>query len=64
MCESLQEGLSNCVVVGNMAAVGGGGVYRGTLNDCLIRDNWSFRDVGGGALECTVVKCFLPNNLA
>ena len=38
-CESTNVILSNCVLIANSAVSAGGGVYSGTLNNCLISSN-------------------------
>jgi hypothetical protein len=64
-CESQSATLSNCVIVGNVAAIGGGGIYSGTLNNCSVAGNTSlFGDVGGGAFGSVLLNSALTDNLA
>lgn len=54
--------LSNCVVAGNAAGYGGGGVYGGgTLINCTISNNWAHL-YGGGAYGAVLVGCWLQGN--
>ena len=63
-CESPDAIVSNCVIIGNTAAVGGGGAYYGTLNNCCVRNNSSYVDVGGGTYGSVLVNSVLADNLA
>jgi len=63
-CESKSAIVSNCIIVGNVAAIGGGGAYSGTLNNCSVKENSSFGDVGGGAFGSTLIDSILADNLA
>ena len=64
-CESTSAALSNCIVVAN-SAVFGGGVYRGTLYNCLVTSNSISGDFygGGGAYQSTFYNCTLSGNSA
>ncbi|MEO7300687.1 MAG: immunoglobulin domain-containing protein [Verrucomicrobiota bacterium] len=59
-CESSTSVVSNCVLRSNYAAQGGGGVYQGTLLNCLFTNNIAGQ--GGGAYSCTLINCTLANN--
>jgi hypothetical protein len=61
-CESASTVLSNCVLTGNSAAYYGGGVSRGTLNNCTLISNSA--DAGGGASDSTLNNCALTGNSA
>jgi len=62
-CESTNARLINCVLTGNSADYGGGGVYSGSLDHCAITDNAS-RSFGGGAFLSTLDDCVLSGNTA
>jgi hypothetical protein len=61
-CESASAAVSNCVISGNSSGSGGGGAYRGTLDDCALTDNTAAS--GGGASGATLHNCTLTGNLA
>ena len=70
-CESLTTIVSNCVIVANAAngiytgGNGGGGAYRGTLNNCVLSWNWGGGgSQGGGAYGSTLNNCALTDNFA
>lgn len=53
----------NCVLAGNAAAKGGGGVYQAKLIKCTLSSN-STPGSGGGADSCNLTNCFLNANFA
>jgi hypothetical protein len=62
-CESSDSVVSNCVLVGNAAAIFGGGALYGTLNNCTLSANWASSQ-GGGAWSGTLNNCLLSGNSA
>src|SRR5262249_14216484 len=58
-CESVTAMLSNCVLTNNSPY---GGAYGGTLNNCTLRDNFSWGTYGGGARSSTLNNCILRGN--
>ena len=60
-CESSRAVATNCVLVGNTANFGGGGVADGMLLNCLIATN-SAPGEGGGADYVGLIGCTLSGN--
>lgn len=57
--------VSNCVVAGNVAFLGGGGAHGGTFHDCTLSGNQvahAFGEGGGGVLRGTLYRCTLSGN--
>ncbi len=54
--------VSNCVLTGN-SAIKGGGVFLGTLHNCVLTDNSADQE-GGGAYFGTLNNCTLAGNIA
>jgi hypothetical protein len=61
-CLSDNAFVSNCIVVNNQAA-GGGGVFSGTVENCILLNNHGFYE-GGGALASTLNNSVLTGNVA
>jgi hypothetical protein len=61
-CESSSATASNCVLIGNSAADGGGS-YQGTLSNCILTGNSASSD-GGGAAGSALNNCILASNSA
>ncbi len=65
-CESTSVLISNCFLIGNTAAQGGGGSYRGTLYNCVISGNSgsvsSPSGSGGGANAAVLNNCLVVCN--
>ena len=63
-CASGLAFLTNCAIVGNVAADGNGGGASGcTLYNCTLSGNGA-GGYGGGALGCTLYNCTLTGNTA
>jgi len=60
-CESSAT-LTNCIVTGNSANSGGGGVFQGTLYHCALTGNSAAS--GGGVSQGTLHNCTLTGNSA
>ena len=61
-CEDRTPIITNCLITGNSnAGFGGGGVYGGTINNCVIRNN-SGGSLGGGVCESTVNNSMISDN--
>jgi len=63
LCESTNATLSDCVLTGNSAIIGGGALY-GTLNDCVLAGNSAIPGWGGGAYASTLNNCTLASDSA
>jgi hypothetical protein len=61
-CLSDNAFLSNCIVVNNQAAEGGG-VFSGTVENCILLNNHGVYE-GGGALVSTLNNSVLTGNMA
>lgn len=61
-CESTNAFLVNCIIKGNGTPHEGGGIFSGTLSNCLVADNRA--SSGGGTARSTLINCIVSNNLA
>jgi hypothetical protein len=65
LCDSASCIASNCILVGNAAENGGGGAWRGTLNDCTLAGNSTLGfGFGGGAIASELSNCTISSNSA
>ena len=53
--------VTNCIISDNDAILGGGGMYKGTANDCTISGNRS--DRGAGMYSSTANHCTISGNI-
>lgn len=64
-CDSTADVVSNCIIIGNSAYTGGGGVYGGTLVNCIISGNSAalVSSIGGGGADSSVlINCLVTSN--
>jgi hypothetical protein len=61
-CVSSLSVISNCVLLGNTAHLGGGGVAYGSLYNCVIQNNSA--NSGGGAYFSKLYNCIVLSNTA
>ena len=62
-CASYDEIVTNCVIIGNMSAAQGGGVYYGTYSNCVVSQNFATAD-GGGSYRGHLYNCLVTTNSA
>jgi hypothetical protein len=61
-CEDSTATVSNCIIVGNTAGIGGG-AFHGTLTNCLLAGNVAY-GMGGGAASNVLNGCTIVSNTA
>ncbi len=61
-CEGATAIISNCVFTANLASFYGGGVFRGTLYNCILTNNTG--GFGGAAASNQLINCTLITNSA
>jgi hypothetical protein len=61
-CEPSGGVVSNCVLVGNVAARFGGGAFRGTFFNCIFTNNSASQ--GAGACSNVMFNCTITRNVA
>ncbi len=61
-CSASSSIVSNCVLAGSLARLGGG-VFRGTLVNCSLKQNIA-TDSGGGAYNAVLINCLVTSNAA
>jgi hypothetical protein len=60
-CQSTNATVTNCVLVGNAATLGGG-AWSGLFQNCTIRSNSAIGQNGGGSYGSLLVDCSLAGN--
>lgn len=61
-CASTNVHLTNCIMISNAGSVGGGGVYQGTLFNCLLTNNLA--QSGAGSFGSVLSNCVVAGNFA
>jgi hypothetical protein len=56
--------VSNCIITGNCAYIGGGGASGGTILNGILTSNWVAAGGGGGAYLATLNNCVVSGNSA
>ena len=73
LCESSSAVVTGCIINGNSGCEYGGGVYSGTLINCLLTANTAYTSsqstiyyygMGGGAYFSTLINCTVVTNSA
>jgi hypothetical protein len=61
-CQATNAVISNCLICSNNAFGGGGGAYLGTLNNCILSNNYVQYLGGGGSYGSVLNHCTLVGN--
>ncbi len=64
LCAATNAIVTNCVISGNLAGAGGGGIYSGTVIGCRISGNVTTINGGGGVAASIVKNSVLVANVA